>query len=167
MAETDRKGPDISRRRRYSATATLGAVALVGVLIFTAVSSEASSPLKSARVAAADTACNSYLTSIQPTTSNSASSNPATIADAYPTTAGNLAAWLLTFDPLAESSAYSSIPPNEEVSACIVKGSWTLPNQGSANVNYEIVMIAPNGTATPRMWGGSSIVNSAPPTVGS
>jgi hypothetical protein len=144
-------------------------VALLGVVIFSAASSDASSPRESARVAGADTACSSYLTSIQPTNSASASSNLETIADAYPTTAGNFAAWLLNFDPLAESSAYSSIPPTEEVSACIVKGSWTLPDQSdlnSANVNYEIVMIAPDGTATPRMWGGSSIVNSAAPAVG-
>jgi hypothetical protein len=116
----------------------------------------------------ADNACRSYLTGIQPTTSDGPSSSVATIVDAYPTTAGNLSAWLLNFDPMGESSAYSSIPPTEEVSACIVKGSWTLPNQsdlGSATVNYEIVMVTPNGTATPRMWGGPQIVNAAHPAV--
>jgi hypothetical protein len=170
MTDSDRGTTGIPRRRRFTVAASISATALVGLLVFNAVSSQASSSNRSERTAAADTACSSYLTGIQPTTSRSPSSSLATIVDAYPTTAGNLAAWLLNFDPMGESSAYSSIPPTAEVSACIVKGSWTLPDQSdlaSANVNYEIVMVTPNGTATPRMWGGSQIVDATPPAVGS
>jgi hypothetical protein len=170
MTDSDREKYAIRRRMRFTVTASMSATALVGLLVFTAVSSQASSTHWSARTAAAERACSSYLLGIQPITSQGSSSNLATIVDAYPTTAGNLASWLLTFDPMAESSAYSSIPPTEEVSTCIVKGSWTLPDQSTltgANVNYEIVMIAPNGIATPRMWGGSQIVDATPPPVGS
>jgi hypothetical protein len=170
MTESNQEHTRIRSRRRFTVSATLGVTALVGVFVFTAASSQASSSHQSARVAAANTACNSYLAGIQRANSNSSSSSLATIIDAYPTTAGNLATWLLNFDPMGESSAYSSIPPAEEISACILKGNWTLPDQsdlGSSNVNYEIVMISPDGTATPRMWGGSVIVNAAPPAIGS
>lgn len=169
MTENDRKGSDSRRRRRISGSATFVAAALAGVLLFTTVSSQASSPHQSAREAAAETACRSYLTGIQPTTSDTSPSRLATIVDAYPTTAGNLATWLLNFDPMGESSAYSSIPSTEDVSVCIVKGNWTFPDQSdlsSNTVNYEIVMITPDGTATPRMWGGSAIVSAKPPVIG-
>jgi hypothetical protein len=166
----DRDEAGIRRWNRFTVAASISATALVGLLVFTAVSSQALSSHQSARTAAAESACNSYLSGIQPTPSQGPSAGLATIADAYPTTASNLAAWLLTFDPMAESSAYSSIPPSEVVSACVVKGSWTLPNQSilsGADVHYEIVMVAPNGAATPRMWGGSQIANAKPPAVGS
>ena len=164
MSLSEREGLGTPRRRRLAVGATLGAAALVSLLVLIQVSS--SHP--SARAAAAETACNSYLTGVQPTTSSKPARDGATIADAYPTTAGNLATWLLHFDPLAESSAYRSIPRNEDVTACVIKGKWDLPNQvdlGPGIVNYEIVMIVPNGTSTPLMWGPSELAKQAPPAV--
>ena len=156
-------------RTRVALLLAFAAVAVTVGLLLEPSTSQASSRHLSARVAAANTACNSYLTSIQPTT-GSPSANAASVVDAYPTTAGNLEAWLLNFDPLANSSAYQAIPASEFVSACVLQGAWTFPaqnSQGSNNVSYEIVMIAPDGTATPLMWGPSEIANSSPPLVGS
>lgn len=149
-------------RIRWALILAFAIAAVTAGLVLTTSTSQASS---SARLAAADAACSSYLTSIQATPS----SNSGTIVDAYPTTAGNLATWLLKFDPLAESSAYQSIPSTEDVSACVVQGNWTLPSQnnlGSNDVNYEIVMIAPDGSATPLMWGPSVFTSATPPAIG-
>jgi hypothetical protein len=159
----------INKRTRFALFVVLAAVTVTAGLTLSTSTSQASSPRLSARTAAASAACSSYLASIQPTTSEGSSSNSATIVESYPTTAGNLAAWLLNFDPLAESSAYQSIPSNEEVSACVLQGNWTLPSQsnsGSNDVNYEIVMVAPDGTATPLMWGPTELANAAAPAAG-
>jgi hypothetical protein len=169
MAERNQKQTRLRHRGRFTLSATVGVMALVAVLVFTVDSSQASSSHQQARLAEADTACNSYLAGIKSANTKKAPSNFATIVHAYPTTAGNLATWLLNFDPMGESSAFSSIPRVEVVNACILKGSWTLPDQsdlGSANVNYEVVMITPDGIATPRMWGGSQFADAAPPAVG-
>jgi hypothetical protein len=157
MTQREQEGVGTPRRRHLSVAAILGSAALVGLLVFTQIST--SHP--SARAAAAETACTSYVTGNKPITSGDA-----TVVDAYPTTAGNLGTWLLNFDPMGEGSAYRSIPRNEDVAACVLKGKWDLPspsNAGPGVVNYSIVMIAPNGTATPLMFGPSKLVSEAPP----
>jgi hypothetical protein len=167
MSQSEQEEVGTPRRGLQKTAAILGAAALVGLLAYTQVSS--SHP--SARAAAAESACDAYVTGSHPTTSGRSSSADAAVVDAYPTTAGNLGNWLLNFDPMGEGSFYHSIPRNEDVTACVIKGKWDLPNQStlSSNVvsveNYSIVMIAPNGTATPLMWGQSNFVKESPPAM--
>jgi hypothetical protein len=164
MTQSEQEVVGTSRRRHLKAASILGATTLVGLLVFTQVSP--SHP--SARAVAAETACASYVTGLKPTTTDSSASGGEIVVDAYATTAGKLGNWLLNFDPLADGSFYHSVPRSEEVAACVIKGEWDLPNQStlsSSVVDYSIVMIAPDGTATPLMFGPSKFVNEAPPAV--
>ena len=159
MAQSDQEEVVAWRWGRLKAAAILGVAALVALLAFTQVST--SHP--SARAAAAQISCTSYVTGNKPITTGDA-----TVVDAYPTTAGNLATWLLNFDPMGEGSFYRSIPRNEDVTACVLKGKWDLPSPsdlGPGVVHYAVVMIAPDGAATPLMFGPSKFVNEAPPAV--
>jgi hypothetical protein len=159
MTQSDQEEVGTWRWGRLKAAAMLGVAALVALLVFTQVS--ISHP--NARAAAAETACTSYVTGNKPITTGDA-----TVVDAYPTTAGNLDTWLLNFDPMGEGSFYRSIPRNEDVTACVLKGKWELPSPsdlGPGVVHYAVVMIAPDGAATPLMFGPSKFVNEAPPAV--
>ena len=96
--------------------------------------------------------------------------NPATLVDSYPTTPSNLAAWLLNFNPMGASSMVTSLRATAHVTACVLKGNWNLPYKGgtaSARVDYEVVLIFPDGTSSPLLLGQSKIAKAAPPAVGS
>jgi hypothetical protein len=164
MEPNEQEGVTSTHRGRLKVVGVVGTAALVGLLVVSQVTSSHSS----ARAAAAATACASYVTGNKPSTSGSSSSLDATVVDAYPTTASKLGKWLLNFDPMGLGSAYRSIPRNESVSACVIRGKWDLPNQSTLSgnvVNYAIVMITHNGTATPLMFGPSKFASEAPPAV--
>jgi hypothetical protein len=155
------------RRWRLIVAASLGASALVGVLVFTSASSQASSPHLAAGAALA---CSNYEQAEQATVAPGASGNAATIVDSYPTTAHNLEVWLKSFMPMADPAVIQKLPPSTTVTACVLQGNWVLPaggSAGSADENYEVLMIGPDGTPTPVLFGPSAIVNSAAPAVGS
>jgi hypothetical protein len=155
-------------RFRFAILLAIAVLAVAAGILISTSTSQASSPHLSARAMAAEAACSSYL--VQSTASESPSADPATIADAYPTTAGNLATWLLNFDPMDVPGAVQALSPAADVSACVLQGNWNLPSQSDTSsnvVNYEIVMVAPDGTSTPLTWGPSEIANAAPPVVGS
>jgi hypothetical protein len=166
MGQKVKMGSWVQLRLRLPLTMALAAMAAVGGLLLTTSTSLASPPHVTASVAAVDAACSTYLA--QGTTSVSPS-NLATIVDAYPTTASNLEAWLRNFDPMADPSAIQVLSPSAVVSACVLQGNWVLPSgggTGTSNEGYEVVMIAPDGTSTPVLWGPSAIVTAAAPAVG-
>lgn len=115
-----------------------------GVLVVT-LRSQATSPRLAARVAATDTACHTYVADTRPTVSISPPAKPATLVRTYPTSARNLGAWLLNFDPLAYPSAIEKLPSPTNVSACVMQGNWALPSndgKGTNDAGYEVVMLA-------------------------
>lgn len=157
-----------SRRIRLALSLIVAVGAVAGGLLLTTLTSQASPPHVSARAASADAACQSYVT--QATASENSSADSATIIDAYPTTAGNLAAWLLNFNPMGPPQSVTGLSPSSNVSACVLQGSWVLPANGgksSGNAGYEIVMVTSNGVSTPLMWGQSVMATATPPAVGS
>ena len=156
------------RRAGFVPATSVAVAAIAGGLLIITMTSPASSPRLTARAAAAATACSSYLA--QATVSEVPTANPATLVGSYPTTPSNLAAWLLNFDPMGASSMVTSLPATAHVTACVLKGNWNLPYKGgtaSASVDYEVVLIFPNGTSSPLLLGQSKIAKAAPPAVGS
>jgi hypothetical protein len=154
----------IVRRWRLTAVAILGATALVVALTLT------SSPSQASSSTAAQSACNNYEQTEAATVVGSPTTNPAAVVDSYPTTASNLEIWLKNFMPMADPAAIQQLSPSTSVSACVLEGNWVLPSGGSdgtADESYEVVMVAPDGTATPILFGPSTIVNAAAPAVGS
>lgn len=122
-----------------------------------------------AQVQAAASACKTYLFKA---TTESHHINSATIIDAYPTTLNNLETWMQSFDPQTQLRGSPFVralaPPNDIVTACILQGNWVLPAGGGAGSNsegYEVVVVAPDGTGTPLLWGPSVIATSSPPAV--
>lgn len=123
------------------------------------------------QVQAAATACKTYL--FKATTENH-HRNSATLIDAYPTTASNLESWFHNLDPIAGATLMGAPPPlqtlspSADVSACVLQGNWVLPAGGGAGTNaegFEVVVIAPDGTGTPVMWGPSAIATASPPSM--
>ena len=156
------------RRAQFVPALSVAVAAIAGGLLVITLTSPASSPRLTARVAASETACNSYLA--RRTSAEVPTAQPATLVDSYPTTPSNLAAWLLNFNPMGASSMVTSLPANAHVTACVLKGNWNLPYKGgtaSASVDYEVVLIFPNGTSSPLLLGQSRIATAAPPAVGS
>ena len=167
MRSSEREHTGMLRRWRLIVAATLGASALVGVLVFTSASSQASSPHQAAGAALA---CSNYERAEQATVAPGASGNPATVVDSYSTTAQNLEVWLRSFMPMADPAVIQKLPSSTMVTACVLQGSWVLPaggSTGSADENYEVLMIGPDGAATPVLFGPSAIANAAAPEVGS
>jgi hypothetical protein len=169
MKQSKQARTGMVRRWRLVVAATFGATALVGALALTSTSSEASSPHSTATSAAAQSACSTYEQAEQATVSGDPSANPATIVDSYPTTASNLELWLKSFMPMVDPAAIRQLSPSANVSACILQGNWVLPSggpNGTLDDSYEVVMIGPDGTATPVLFGPAAIVNAAAPAVG-
>jgi hypothetical protein len=149
-------------RWRLIVAASFGATALVGVLWFTSASSQAST--------GAARACSTYEQAEQATVAPDASGNAATIVDSYPTTAHNLEVWLKSFAPMVDPAVIQKLPPSTTVTACVLHGNWVLPaggSAGSSDQNFEVLMIGPDGTSAPVLFGPSAIVNAAAPAVGS
>ena len=146
------------------ATGILVVTVLTGVL-FLAPSSSQASPTRSAIGGVAGEACHAYIAQLG-AANDSMHPNVASVVDVYSTTSRNLGAWLLKFDPIAYPSVIQKLPGSTKVTACVMHGSWLLPSHsssGSGQTNYEVVMISPDGTGTPILWGQSDIVTSAPP----
>src|ERR1035438_4070461 len=92
------------------------------------------------------------------------------VVDSYSTTAQNLEVWLRSFMPMADPAVIQKLPSSTMVTACVLQGSWVLPagrSTGSADENYEVLIIGPFGAATPVLFGPSAIANAAAPEVGS
>ena len=167
MRPSHRVHTGMLRRWRLIVAATLGASALVGVLAITSATSQASS---SHLAAGAALTCRNYEKAEQSSVAPGASGNAATIVDSYSTTAHNLESWLKGFMPMADPAVIQKLAPSTSVTACVLQGNWVLPaggSTGSADENYEVLMVGPDGTATPVLFGPSAIVNAAAPAVGS
>lgn len=150
---------------KYLLTAGIASATAVGGAFIATSMSGASGKSLNAAEQAAQVACGNYLTTS--TSNETPTATPATLARAYPTTASSLESWLLGFDPAAHPSAVDSLAATTSVTACVLQGNWTLPAGGGAGTNsvgYEVVVITPDGSGTPILWGPSAIVNAAAPT---
>ena len=146
---------------RFLSAALLVTVIAVGTLWAT-LWSQASSP-RFTLGGAAGVACNGYIDQVL-AANLSANPSAATVVDAYPTTAGNLEAWLKNFDPFAVPAVIQKLSTTSDVTACVLQDGGAM---GSTRASYGVVMIAPDGTASPIASGPSEIFTAAPPAVGS
>lgn len=159
---------------RLSLAIVVLVIAVGSGLLLTAASSQASSQQLTERSQAAATGCSTYLSQATASTINPGDS--ATLAHSYPTTASNLESWLHNLDPagapatlMGAPAALQTLSPSANVSACVLQGNWVLPAGGGAGTNaegFEVVVIAPDGTGTPVMWGPSVISTTAAPAIG-
>jgi hypothetical protein len=167
MIQNFRGRSKVQRRMRISIGIVIPATAVAVALILTTSSSQASSKYLTQRSEVSATACSSYLN--QATASEVSASDSATLSDAYPTTASDLLSWLQGFDPMADPAALQTLSPSADVDACILQGNWVLPAGGGGGTNaesYEVVVIAPDGTGTPVLWGSSALSSATAPLVG-
>jgi hypothetical protein len=159
-----------AQSRRPRALLGLVAAAAAGLavtipLVLSMGSSGAANHRLTARNDAAATACSGYVTQI------TASAQPGTVSesvvDSYATTAGGLQQWMSQFTA-AVPTVIQSLASTADVSACILQGTYEVPAgvNGTANETIEVVMIGPDGTGNPVMWGPSAVAAAAAPAAG-
>jgi hypothetical protein len=154
-----------SRPRRWVIGGAVVLAAGIAVATALATNSAAAYQHLAASEQAAQSACQAYES--EATSGGNTTAVPDTLVESYATTAAGFKSWLLQFPGQQYHTQFQDLSATTELSVCVFRGTYVGPSSSASANNTQasdaVVMITPDGTATPMMWGPSAIESAAPP----